>query len=284
MLPPFFCLVVNWFPGYVFSCALRVWILFSPPSLTSIQHTARDGRICKSGERHDMYFYRTFMHRQVSWVIMKKGSVIAAMKCIFQKSSVMSPTGSFCRTGGMNHFAIGHADVGTTLLPIRGSWSASPSGSTTKQPASPMGETGWVAATMQEVIDGCGFDAPPIGEGFVDYPEYYSTIWGKGVGRGSERRGRWLQGRAWPRKPWSRGKRDLRRLALVLWWFVGASRATPLRRVAGPSHLLCFDERKGAQCLIRSENIPGFGGSRLPTETPGGRSLAGGIGSKQERV
>ena len=33
-----------------------------------------------------------------------------------------------------------------------------------KRPASPMGETGRMAATMQEVIDGCGFDAPPIGQ------------------------------------------------------------------------------------------------------------------------
>ncbi len=65
----------------------------------------------------------------------------------------------------MNHLAIGHAAVGTTLLPMRGSWSASASGSTTKRPASPMGETGRVAATLQKMgISGCGLAAPPISE------------------------------------------------------------------------------------------------------------------------
>ena len=64
----------------------------------------------------------------------------------------------------MNHFAIAQPAVGTTLLPMTGSWSAAPSGDATKRPASPMGEVGRMAATLQEVIDGCGFDAPPTGE------------------------------------------------------------------------------------------------------------------------
>jgi hypothetical protein len=72
--------------------------------------------------------------------------------------------GIFCRTSGMNHFAIAEPAVGTTLLPMRGSWSVCPSGVAIERPASPMGQVGRVAATMQEVIDGCGFDAPPMGE------------------------------------------------------------------------------------------------------------------------
>ncbi len=65
----------------------------------------------------------------------------------------------------MNHFAIGHAAAGPTLLPMRGSWSVCPSGDATKRPASPMGETGRMAATLQKMgIGGCGLAALSIGE------------------------------------------------------------------------------------------------------------------------
>ena len=64
----------------------------------------------------------------------------------------------------MNHFAIAQPAVGTTLLPMRGSWPASPSGVAMKRPASPRGETGRMATTLQEMgIGGCGIAAPPIG-------------------------------------------------------------------------------------------------------------------------
>ncbi len=66
----------------------------------------------------------------------------------------------------MNHFAIGHAAVGTTLLPMRASGAVCPSGSTTKRPASPMGQAGRVEATLQKMgISGCGLAAPSIDEG-----------------------------------------------------------------------------------------------------------------------
>ena len=37
------------------------------------------------------YFYRTFLHMQASWVVMKKGSEKAATICVFQKPLVASP-------------------------------------------------------------------------------------------------------------------------------------------------------------------------------------------------
>ena len=77
--------------------------------------------------------------------------------------------------------------------------------------------------------------------GFVDYAIDYNTNWRKRVRGGSEGavrgEGRWSRGRAWPRTvPAPRGKRDLRRLALLLWFFVGASRS--LRRVWYKSHVV----------------------------------------------
>ncbi len=64
-----------------------------------------------------------------------------------------------------------------------------PKGVATRRLASQMGQAGRTEATWQKMgIGGCGPAAPPIGEGFVDYPVYYSTLWGKGVGRASERR------------------------------------------------------------------------------------------------
>jgi hypothetical protein len=74
-----------------------------------------------------------------------------------------------------------------------------------KRPASPKGEAGRVAATLQKMgIGGCGLDAPPMGE---DEPMlvaralliilYIIARFGKKwKGGGSERRGRWPQGRA----------------------------------------------------------------------------------------
>ena len=48
---------------------------------------------------------------------------------------------------------------------MRESWPASPSGVAIKRPASPMGETGRVAATLQKMgIGGCGLAAPSIDE------------------------------------------------------------------------------------------------------------------------
>ena len=74
-----------------------------------------------------------------------------------------------------------------------------PSGDATKRPASPMGQAGRMAATLRKRgIDGCGFDAPPIGE---DEPAmvrrallimvYIIARFGEeGNGGASERRGR----------------------------------------------------------------------------------------------
>ena len=198
MLPPFFCLVVNWFPGHVFSCALRFWRLFSPPSLTSIQHTARDGRICKSGERHNMYFYRTFMHEQVSWVIMKKGSLKAAVIRIFQKSFVMSPNPASLQNQRDESFCHRARRRENHSAPNEGRLVGLPSDFTTKRPVSPIGEAGRLEATWQKMgIGGCGVAVPPMGEGSVDCALHYSTLWGKGVGRGRTD-GRPAGGGAWP--------------------------------------------------------------------------------------
>ena len=47
---------------------------------------------------HNIHFYRTFLHKQASWVIMKKGAVKATI-CIFQKSFfVMSPNAALLQS------------------------------------------------------------------------------------------------------------------------------------------------------------------------------------------
>ena len=76
----------------------------------------------------------------------------------------------------MNHCTIAQPAVATTLLPMRGSRSDSPSGVAIKRPASPMGETGRVAATLQKMgIGGCGLAARSGGEGEVFIGFDYST-------------------------------------------------------------------------------------------------------------
>jgi len=78
---------------------------------------------------------------------------VGVYRCIFQKPFVMSPNLTFLQN--QRHESSCHCApaVGTTLLPMRGSWPASPSGVVMKQAASPMGETGRVAAGRS--LDGC---------------------------------------------------------------------------------------------------------------------------------
>ena len=110
------------------------------------------------------YSYRTFLHKQASWVIMKRGSVKATMKCIFQKSVVMSPDPAFLQNQRDELFCHRAPRRGNHAAPNEGRLVGLPSGSTAKRPASPMGQAGRVAATLPKMgIGGCGLAAPSIG-------------------------------------------------------------------------------------------------------------------------
>ena len=113
--------------------------------------------------------------------------------------------GIFAEPVGRIIFAIAQPTVGITLLPMRGSWSVCPNGSTTKRPGSPMGETGRVAATLQKMgISGCGLAAPSSDEGEPAMVTralliilYTIARFGEeGNGGAGESWGRWPQGRA----------------------------------------------------------------------------------------
>ncbi len=85
---------------------------------------------------------------------------------MFQKSSVMSPNLASLQNQRDEPSCHRAPRRGNHAAPNEGKWAGLPSGDATKRPASPMGETGRVAATLQKMgIDGCGVAAPPIGEG-----------------------------------------------------------------------------------------------------------------------
>ena len=97
---------------------------------------------------------------------MKKGSVKATMKCIFQNYFVMSPHPAFLQIQWDESFCHRAARRGNHAAPNEGKLAGLPSGSTTKRPASPMGQAGWVAATLLKMgISGCGLAALSIDEG-----------------------------------------------------------------------------------------------------------------------
>ena len=112
-----------------------------------------------------MYFYRSFLHKQASWVIMKKGSVKATMKWIFQKSSFISPNPAFLQNQRDESSCHRAARRANHAAPNEGKLAGLPKWRCNKTACLTDGQAGRVAATLQKMgVGGCGLAAPPIGE------------------------------------------------------------------------------------------------------------------------
>ena len=83
---------------------------------------------------------------------------------MFRKSLVMSPNPAFLQSQRDESFCHRAARRGNQAAPNDGKLVGLPSGAATKRPASPMGETGRVAATLQKMgIGGYALAAPLSG-------------------------------------------------------------------------------------------------------------------------